>query len=104
MNPRPRLLRLAPPAALSAVVLLAAFWARSPLLAPDPLAQGVPASLHLPLLYSVLAPMSDVFDTLTLLTIPQALATFAFAGALLFIWRTVRLARLHGLGLRRWHC
>jgi len=91
---RARLLRLSPPAALSALILIGAFRTRSPLVAPDPLSGSVHASLRHSSLYSVLAPLSNLFDALTLQTIPQFVAMFGFVAVLLLAWRAVRAKRL----------
>jgi hypothetical protein len=90
------------PATISAVVLLGAFFARSPILPADPASNAAHASLRLPVLYDILAPLSNVFDALTLLTIPQVLAAFGFAAMLLFLWRNFQLIRARGLGVNRW--
>jgi hypothetical protein len=90
------------PAATSAFVLIAAFFARSPVIAADASSSAVHASLRTPALYDIIAPASNVFDALTLLTIPQVLAAFGLAAALLFAWRNFRLAQLRGLGIQRW--
>jgi Predicted metal-dependent phosphoesterases (PHP family) len=90
------------PATISAIILVGAFFARSPVVAADSASNAAHASLRLPVLYDIIAPVSNIFDALTLLTIPQVLATFGFGAALLFFWRNFQLVRVRGLGLTRW--
>jgi hypothetical protein len=76
-------------AAVCAVVLAAGFIARSPIVDAVTGKSVSGISFHYPAAYALFAPVSDVFDALTLLSLPQVFSTFGFvcvaAAALRFL-------------------
>jgi hypothetical protein len=98
--PAERVRRRAPRAAtiaalaFSAIVAGTAAAARTPLVVATGTAAG---ELHLSRAYVALAPLCDVYDTLTLLTISQHAALLAWVLASFVAWRTWRRVR----GVRR---
>jgi len=72
---------------MSALILGAGVAARSPIVDAVSLANPVGASLSKPLWYSALAPLSDLLDGLTLLSLPQILCAFGFGCALAAVYR-----------------
>lgn len=72
--------RAVAPIAFSILIIGAGVWARSPVV--DVLTKSDVAGIRLgaSAWYTVLAPLSNVFDALTLLSLPQVFSTFAFIG------------------------
>ena len=70
--------QLSAPIAISAVFILGALIPRPPIV--NALTHGALSGVHLetPVWYRILAPVSDVFDALTLLSIPQVISVFVF--------------------------
>ncbi|MDQ6716817.1 MAG: hypothetical protein M3Z17_00565, partial [Gemmatimonadota bacterium] len=84
------------PALLTGAILCIGFASRAPIV--DALSTGpiAGAALRSPVKYVAVAPLSNVFDALTLLSLPQLFATLAFvslvAVALRFRWTSARAA------------
>jgi hypothetical protein len=66
------------PAAASALLLLSGFFARSPIFDAVTLTQVPGISLRHSPWYSAVAPLSNIFDGLTLLSLPQVFSAFGF--------------------------
>lgn len=79
--------------ALTLLVILSALLATSPVRDAATLGPMPEAHLSLPASYVAIAPISDVLDTLTLLTVPQHIALLVTAIVLYVVWRAWRLRR-----------
>jgi hypothetical protein len=95
-----RLLALAAPLAISLAVLLAAGFEVSPIRDAATLAPVAEAHVVRPLGYVAVAPLSNVLDTLTLLSARQHIALAAGVLVLFALWRV--LAHFLGPAERRW--
>jgi hypothetical protein len=94
-NQQPRARRLIPvipwvPLAITAVVLISALFPVAPLRDAATLGPVPEARLELPASYLPAAPVFDVFDTVTLLTVPQHVALGVTYFALYAAWRAGR--------------
>lgn len=91
------------PGVVTALVLAAAPFAISPLHDVVSLAEVPGATLYHPAGYLAVAPVSNVLDTLSLLTVHQHFALFATVGATYLAWRILRGRRratlLHRVGV-----
>ena len=78
---------------LTVLVLLSALFAISPVRDGATLGPVPEARLALPTSYVAMAPVSEILDTLTLLTVPQHVALLVTAIVLYVVWRAWRLRR-----------
>lgn len=92
-----------PPIAISAVFILGALFARPPIV--NALTHGPLSGVRLetPGWYRILAPVSNVFDALTLLSISQIIAVFVFVLAVAAAARIVSSISRSRSGRRRLH-
>lgn len=91
----PLLRRLAPPAVVTALLLLGGLFPQPVLrdtLTREPISERV-AQLHHPAAYLVLSPVYDLLDALALLTAAQHIAILVTLIAIHVAWRTRRRAR-----------
>jgi hypothetical protein len=86
--------------AISALILVTAFFAVDPIRDAATLQPVGEAALELPSSYMAIEPISSVLDTLTLLTVAQHIAVLLWAIAIYALWRVLR-ARTRTVGLVR---
>ncbi|HSC58004.1 MAG TPA: hypothetical protein VLC11_00465, partial [Gemmatimonadales bacterium] len=80
-------------AGLTAAMLAARLFGAAPL--SDPTGASLPASLHLhfPLLNTLLAPLFDTWDGVSMLGMHQLRAFFIWAAVAIVLWRWIRRRR-----------
>ncbi len=92
---KPRKIRPIGPIVFTVLVVAAGFFARNPIVDAVSGRSSSGFSLHTPFWYSALAPLSNVFDGLTLLSLPQVFSAFGFVCLIAIV------LRFRAIGLRR---